>query len=151
MTLTPGGGLLGADVVFPVLHGPYGEDGVVQGLLECLDVPYVGAGVLACAVCMDKVVFKDLMARAGLPQVAYAGVARARAGAPARDGGARRARARSGLPVFVKPVALGSSVGIGRAAGRDELDRPRSTPPSAHDPRAIVEACAPAGWRSSAR
>ena len=62
LALTPGRGLLDADVVFPVLHGPFGEDGTVQGLLEPLDVPYVGAGVLASAVCMDKVVFKDLMA-----------------------------------------------------------------------------------------
>ena len=88
LALTPGRGLEGADVAFPVLHGPYGEDGTVQGLLECLRVPYVGAGVLACAVCMDKVVFKDLMAHAGLPQVAYAAV----------DGPrwAKRARCRAG-------------------------------------------------------
>jgi len=73
----PGRGLLGADVAFPALHGPYGEDGTVQGLLECLGVPYVGAGVMASAVCMDKLVFKDLMARAGLPQVAHAAVTEA--------------------------------------------------------------------------
>ena len=72
LSLQPGQGLLGADAVFPVLHGPFGEDGTVQGLLELLDVPYVGAGVLASAACMDKVVFKDLMAVAGIPQVAYA-------------------------------------------------------------------------------
>ena len=60
---SPGGGLLGADAVFPVLHGPFGEDGTVQGLLELLDVPYVGAGVLASALCMDKVVFKEVLAR----------------------------------------------------------------------------------------
>src|SRR5689334_18196752 len=69
IALAAGRGLLGADVVFPALHGPYGEDGTVQGLLECLEVPYVGAGVLASAVCMDKVLFKDLLAQAGLPQV----------------------------------------------------------------------------------
>ena len=62
VALEPGGGLLGCDVAFPVLHGPYGEDGTVQGLLEALDIPYVGAGVMASAVCMDKVLFKDLMA-----------------------------------------------------------------------------------------
>src|SRR5213595_2890934 len=66
VTLEPGGGLEGVDVAFPVLHGPFGEDGTVQGLLECLDVPYVGAGVLAAALCMDKVLFKDLMAQAGV-------------------------------------------------------------------------------------
>jgi len=71
VVLDPGGGLLGCDVAFPVLHGPYGEDGTVQGLLEALGVPYVGAGVLTSALCMDKVLFKDLMAAAGLPQVRY--------------------------------------------------------------------------------
>jgi hypothetical protein len=74
LALTPGGGLLGADAVFPVLHGPFGEDGTVQGLLEIADVPYVGAGVLASALCMDKVTFKDLMSRAGVPQVGYVGL-----------------------------------------------------------------------------
>ena len=75
---SPGGGLLGADVAFPVLHGPFGEDGTVQGLLELLDVPYVGAGVLASSLCMDKVVFKDVLAAAGVPQVDYAAVREAR-------------------------------------------------------------------------
>src|SRR3989440_12123938 len=75
VTVEPAGGLLGADVVFPALHGPFGEDGTVQGLLETADVPYVGAGVMASAVCMDKVLFKDLMARGGVPQVDYAAVA----------------------------------------------------------------------------
>src|ERR687890_2523265 len=74
LALMPGRGLLGTDVAFPVLHGPFGEDGTVQGLLELLDMPYVGLGVLASALCMDKVVFKDLMAQAGVPQVAYAGI-----------------------------------------------------------------------------
>ena len=74
VALTPGGGLLGADVAFPVLHGPFGEDGTVQGLLELLDVPYVGSGVLASAACIDKIVFKDLMRAAGIPQVDYEGV-----------------------------------------------------------------------------
>ena len=61
-----------------MLHGPFGEDGTVQGLLECLDVAYVGSGVLASAACMDKVVAKELLARAGLPQVDYRGVRHAR-------------------------------------------------------------------------
>jgi D-alanine-D-alanine ligase len=69
VAVEPGRGLAGVDVVFPVLHGPFGEDGTLQGLLECLDVPYVGAGVLASALCMDKVMFKELMAHAGVPQV----------------------------------------------------------------------------------
>ena len=68
------GAFAGVDVVFPALHGPFGEDGTVQGLLECLDVPYVGAGVLASALCMDKVMFKELMAQAGIPQVDYRAV-----------------------------------------------------------------------------
>ena len=69
--LRAGRGLLGADLVFPVLHGPFGEDGTVQGLLEILDVPYVGSGVFASAVCMDKVAHKELMAWAGVPQVEF--------------------------------------------------------------------------------
>ena len=67
----PGQGFEGADVVFPVLHGPFGEDGTVQGLLECLDVPYVGAGVLASRLCMDKVLFKELMAGPGSRRSEY--------------------------------------------------------------------------------
>ena len=74
LALAPGAGLLGADAAFPVLHGPFGEDGTVQGLLELLDVPYVGAGVLASSLCMDKIVFKDVLAAAGVPQVRYAAV-----------------------------------------------------------------------------
>jgi len=140
LILSPGRGLLDAEVAFPVLHGPYGEDGTVQGLLECLDVAYVGAGVLASAVCMDKVVFKDLMGRAGLPQVAYASVSHA---AWRADPGAVLARLDGlGLPVFVKPVALGSSVGIARATSEAEL-REALSGALGHDRRAIVEAAAP--------
>src|SRR3954447_18761364 len=72
VSVEPAGGVLGADVVFPALHGPFGEDGTVQGLLEMADVPYVGAGVAASAVCIDKVLFKQVMAQAGVPQVDYA-------------------------------------------------------------------------------
>src|SRR5205807_9111737 len=71
LALEPGHGLPDADVVFPALHGPFGEDGTVQGLLECLEVPYVGAGVLSSALCLDKVMFKELMARNAVPQVDY--------------------------------------------------------------------------------
>ncbi|MFL5821055.1 MAG: D-alanine--D-alanine ligase family protein [Solirubrobacteraceae bacterium] len=139
LSVSPGQGLLDADVVFPVLHGPYGEDGTVQGLLECLEVPYVGAGVLACAVCMDKVVFKELMARAGIPQVRYAEVSDQRWRAD-RDAVVEEL-ARLGLPVFVKPVALGSSVGIVKVSSAAELPAALDTA-LAHDPRAIVEAAA---------
>src|SRR5205085_9957493 len=101
LALAPGGGLAGADVAWPVLHGPFGEDGTVQGLLECLDVPYVGAGVLASALCMDKVVFKDLMAHAGIPQVEYRA---ARLEHYVEDPDRELAHLRElGLPVFVKP------------------------------------------------
>ena len=124
------GGLLGADVVFPALHGPFGEDGTVQGMLELADVPYVGAGVLASALSMDKVAFKDVMAHASIPQVAYR---RARAGGDLRDLEAL------GLPVFVKPARLGSSVGISKAGTPEEL-RAALEEAWRHDPLAIVEA-----------
>jgi D-alanine-D-alanine ligase len=137
--LTPGRGLLGADAVFPALHGPFGEDGTVQGLLECLDVPYVGAGVLASGLCMDKVLFKEVLDRAGTPQVAFAGVRHAE-WTRDRAGVARRV-AELGLPVFVKPARLGSSVGIVRVAEAAALP-PALEQAFAHDPLAIVEAFA---------
>ncbi|HEU4702785.1 MAG TPA: D-alanine--D-alanine ligase, partial [Conexibacter sp.] len=137
--LTPGGGLLGADAVFPVLHGPFGEDGTVQGLLECLDVPYVGSGVLASAVCLDKVVAKELLARAGLPQVDFRAVRHARW--EADQAAVMGELAALGLPVFVKPARLGSSVGIVRVAAADELAAALATA-FAHDPLVIVEAAA---------
>jgi len=130
VAIEPSGGVLGADVVFPALHGPFGEDGTVQGLLELADVPYVGAGVLASALCMDKVTFKDLMAHASIPQVAYR---RARAGNDLRGLEAL------GLPVFVKPARLGSSVGISKAGTAAELQAALDEA-WRHDPLAIVEA-----------
>ncbi len=139
LTLAPGGGLEHADVVFPALHGRFGEDGTVQGLLECLGVAYVGAGVLASALCMDKVVFKDLMATADIPQVDYRGVAIARY--RAERGVVLRDLAPLGLPVFVKPARLGSSLGIVRVAAVDELP-PALETAFEHDPLAIVEAAA---------
>jgi D-alanine-D-alanine ligase len=130
LSVEPSGGLLGVDAVFPALHGPFGEDGTVQGLLELADVPYVGAGVLASALCMDKVSFKDLMAHAGIPQVAYR---RAREGDDLRD------LESLGLPVFVKPARLGSSVGISKATTAEEL-RAALEEAWRHDPLAIIEA-----------
>ena len=121
LALVPGGGLLGADVAFPVLHGPFGEDGTVQGLLELLDVPYVGAGVLASSLCMDKIVFKDVLAAAGVPQVAYAAVREARW--RAEPDAVRAELAPLGLPLFVKPARLGSSVGIAKVARRRRARR----------------------------
>src|SRR5262249_32635120 len=129
----------GVDVVFPVLHGPFGEDGTVQGLLECLDVPYVGAGVLASAQCIHKVVFKDLMAQAGIEQVRYCAIAEAEYKAAA---GAMPARISSlGWPVFVKPARLGSSVGIGKVESEAQLARALESA-FMHDPVASAEACA---------
>jgi D-alanine-D-alanine ligase len=140
LAVSPGAGLLGAEVVFPVLHGPFGEDGTVQGLLECLDVPYVGAGVMASALCMDKILFKELMAQGGIPQVDYRAVREAdyRADPPA----VVQALAPLGLPVFVKPARLGSSVGIARVADGAALPAALDVA-FAHDSLAIVEALAP--------
>jgi len=139
LAVTPGQGLLGADVAFPVLHGPFGEDGTVQGTLETLDVAYAGAGVAASAVCMDKVLFKQLMSAAGVPQVPYRGVRAPRW----REASAEvLADLESlGLPVFVKPVRLGSSVGIVRATTEAELPAALETA-FQHDSMAIVEAAA---------
>jgi D-alanine-D-alanine ligase len=126
VSLQPAGGLLGADAVFPALHGPFGEDGTVQGLLDLLDVPYVGAGVLASSVSMDKSVFKELMAAHGVPQGDYA-VVRAGAGPTT-----------FGPPAFVKPARLGSSVGISKAVSEVELDRAVELA-FQHDPIVVVE------------
>ena len=129
--LEASGGLLGADAVFPVLHGPFGEDGTVQGMLELLDVPYVGAGVLASSLSMDKALFKDLMAAHAIPQVDYAVV---------RDG--ERPRLDFPLPAFVKPARLGSSVGISKASGSRELAASLELA-FQHDPVVVVERMAP--------
>jgi D-alanine-D-alanine ligase len=143
IAVTPGEGLLGCDVVFPVLHGPFGEDGVIQGTLDSLEVPYVGSGVAASAICLDKLFFKELAGRAGIPQVRYLQVL---AGEWRGDERRRAAlldeAAALGFPCFVKPARLGSSVGISRVTERAQL-------PSAiddalrHDPRVIVEAGSP--------
>lgn len=101
------------EVVFPVLHGPNGEDGTVQGFLELAGLPYVGCGVLGSALCMDKELAKRLAADAGVPILPYAAL---RAGAGAPRLAARYAR-RLGWPVFVKPARLGSSVGISKVTG----------------------------------
>jgi D-alanine-D-alanine ligase len=104
----------GIDVVFPVLHGPYGEDGTVQGLLELANVPYVGSGVLGSAVGMDKAAMKTMFAAAGLPIVPHLVVMRREWQREARAITARVA-AELTYPVFVKPANLGSSVGISKA------------------------------------
>jgi D-alanine-D-alanine ligase len=136
LSLRPGGGLLDADVVFPVLHGPFGEDGTLQGLLELLDVPYVGAGVLASSLCMDKVVFKEVLAAAAVPQVPYAGVRESRW--RAEPAAVLRELAVFGKPVFVKPARLGSSVGIAKVWSESELG-PALDAAFGHDSLVIVE------------
>ena len=136
----PGAGLAGiapVDVVFPVLHGPYGEDGTVQGLLELLDLPYVGSGVLASSVAMDKGAMKSMLRAAGLPVGPSVVITDAQWG---RDRDACLARiAELGLPVFVKPVRAGSSRGIAKVDAPADLSAAIDAA-RAHDPQVIVEA-----------
>ena len=129
---------LGAvDVVLPLLHGPYGEDGTLQGLLELSDTRYVGSGVLASAASMDKQVMKVLLAGAGLPVGPYTSFTRRRW---ERDPGACRAEvAALGWPVFVKPARAGSSLGITRVSGPEGLDAAVAEA-QRHDPKVVVEA-----------
>jgi D-alanine-D-alanine ligase len=126
------------DVVFPVLHGPKGEDGTVQGLLELAGLPYVGSGVLGSAVAMDKAMAKVVLAQHGIPQAPWRLVTRAEW---ERDpaGIAGRIGAELGYPCFTKPANLGSSVGIRKVHGPDELTE--SMDFAAHfDRRIVVEA-----------
>jgi D-alanine-D-alanine ligase len=118
------------DVYFPVLHGTYGEDGTVQGLLELAGVPYVGSGVAASAAGMDKELMKALLAQSGLPQVRYRVL---------RHGDDLRSVADLGLPVFVKPVNLGSSVGVSKVKSLAELE-PAVALAFTFDRKVIVEA-----------
>ena len=111
---------LNLDAIFPVLHGPYGEDGTIQGLLELANVPYVGAGVLASAVGMDKAVAKVLFTAAGLPVGPYRVVLR-HEWQRDRDPLAEELERALGYPMFVKPANLGSSVGISKAKTRAEM------------------------------
>ncbi|GAA2559129.1 D-alanine--D-alanine ligase family protein [Mycolicibacterium diernhoferi] len=125
--------LAAVDVVFPVLHGPYGEDGTVQGLLELAGVPYVGAGVLASATGMDKEFTKKLLVADGLPIGDHV-VLRAQQDTLTLDD-----RERLGLPVFVKPARGGSSIGVSRVTAWDQLDGAIAAA-RRHDPKVIVEA-----------
>jgi D-alanine-D-alanine ligase len=132
---------LGLDVVFPVLHGPYGEDGTVQGLLELANVPYVGAGVLASAVGMDKATMKLVFAARGLPVCDYEVVQKSEW---RRDSRAlmHAIVARLGFPVFVKPANLGSSVGISKAKHAVEL-RAAIDLAAEFDRKIVIEAAVP--------
>ena len=125
------------DVVLPLLHGPYGEDGTLQGLLELAGVPYVGSGVFASAAAMDKGHMKALLKAAGLPVGPYAVIT-------PRDWATDKAAVREtvaalGFPVFVKPARAGSSVGISKVSGPEGLDAAVEEARS-HDPRVVVEA-----------
>jgi len=119
---------LGAvDVVLPILHGPFGEDGTVQGLLELAGVPYIGAGVAASALCMDKDLFKKVLRDSGLPVARHVAL---------REGDA--VQNPFGFPCFVKPARLGSSVGITKAHDEAEL-RAAVELASRHDDKVLVE------------
>jgi D-alanine-D-alanine ligase len=122
-------------VVFPLLHGPLGEDGTVQGLLDLADVPYVGCGVLASALAMDKAKAKELFAANGIPQAEHLSFHETAVADPALID---RIIDELGLPVFVKPANMGSSVGVGKARDRDEL-RAALTTAATYDEWIVVE------------
>jgi D-alanine-D-alanine ligase len=119
------------DVVFPLLHGTFGEDGTVQGLLELADLPYVGAGVLGSAVSMDKAVTKKLCMQAGLPVVEHLTLTRG-------EFEPKTLQLPFGFPVFVKPANLGSSVGITKAKTREQFEAALETA-SHYDSKLVVE------------
>jgi len=125
--------LAAVDVVFPVLHGPYGEDGTIQGLLELADLPYVGAGVFASAAGMDKEFSKKLLGAAGLPIGDYV-VLRPRQDSPSAEDVDRL-----GFPLFVKPARGGSSIGVSRVISAGELPAAIAQA-RRHDPKVIIEA-----------
>jgi D-alanine-D-alanine ligase len=134
VSLAPGGAevLASVDVVFPVLHGPYGEDGTIQGLLELAGVPYVGAGVLASAAGMDKEFTKKLLVAEGLPIGDYAVLRSSETTLDAKHFD------RLGLPAFVKPARGGSSIGVSRVTNRQEMPAAIAHARQ-HDPKVIVE------------
>jgi D-alanine-D-alanine ligase len=134
VSLSAGGAevLASVDVVFPVLHGPYGEDGTIQGLLELAGVPYVGAGVLASAAGMDKEFTKKLLVAEGLPIGDYAVLRASESELDAKQ------LDRLGLPTFVKPARGGSSIGVSKVTSRQELPEAIAYARK-HDPKVIVE------------
>lgn len=115
------GGNAGIDVVFPVLHGTFGEDGTVQGLLELADLPYVGAGVLASSVSMDKEMMKRVVSSRGLPVAEYQVIHRCDLQPEDAEFGAKVLAQSKGFPMFVKPANLGSSVGISKVKTMEEF------------------------------
>jgi D-alanine-D-alanine ligase len=140
-TLMSGSTGVNLDVVFPVLHGPYGEDGTVQGLLELANVPYVGAGVLASSVGMDKAAMKLVFAATGLPICDYEVVLK-RDWQRDEHAVLQQIVARLGFPVFVKPANLGSSVGISKAKHAAEL-RTAIALAAQFDRKIVIEAAVP--------
>lgn len=108
------------DIIFPVVHGPFGEDGKLQGMLEMIDIPYVGSGVLGSAVAMDKIMMKNLFSLHSLPQCNYLWFTR-RAITEDKESLIEQIEDRLGYPCFVKPANLGSSVGISKAKNKQEL------------------------------
>jgi len=129
------------DIIFPMLHGPYGEDGTIQGLLELANIPYVGAGVLASAVGMDKAVMKTLFAARGLPVCPYRVLRRHEWEADATKIAAELEKALT-YPMFVKPANLGSSVGISKAKDAIGL-REAVALAGSFDRKIVVEAAVP--------
>jgi D-alanine-D-alanine ligase len=128
---------INVDVIFPVLHGTFGEDGTIQGLLELADIPYVGAGVLGSAAGMDKDVMKRLFAAAGLPIVKHVTVLRGHWQSDAKKV-TKEIEKKLKYPVFVKPANLGSSVGITKAHNRKELG-PAIETAAAYDRKIVIE------------
>jgi D-alanine-D-alanine ligase len=128
---------INVDVIFPVLHGTFGEDGTIQGLLDLADLPYVGAGVLGSAAGMDKDVMKALFKAAGLPTVKHVTVLRSDwESAPAKV--TKRVEAALKYPLFVKPANLGSSVGVSKAHDRKELG-PAIEEAARYDRKIVIE------------
>ena len=137
LAVRPQEGVGDVDVVFPILHGPFGEDGTVQGLFELADLPYVGSGVLASALAMDKAMAKVVLAQAGLPQAPYLVVA-GRDWRADPDRVAAEVAERLAYPVFTKPARLGSSIGISKVKTPDGLAAGLADA-FAHDTKAVVE------------
>lgn len=129
------------DVWFPILHGPNGEDGTMQGLFKLMQVPFVGCGVMASAIGMDKLAMKTAFAQAGLPQVKYTSVTRSQIWSDpcVFPKLCDRVEAEVGYPCFVKPANLGSSVGIAKARTRTQLEAALDSAAS-YDRRVIIEA-----------
>ncbi len=128
---------LPVDVAFPLLHGPYGEDGTIQGLFEMVNLPYVGAGVLASSIGMDKAFMKTIFAVRGLPQTSYL-VVEKRDWEQKSEDIKQKVAEQQGFPCFVKPVALGSSVGISKVKNMESLV-PAVEEALKYGPRILVE------------